>query len=142
MNENLPRNDRFPRRFASNEISGIKVLVVDDEQPTRDVLSDILDAYGVSVLVAEDGPTGILMFAQQRQKIGLIILDLSMPGMNGVDVAEELRSIDPNVRIILSSGYAEDDVRNRFPKLRCSGFIQKPYKPDALYSIIRRVAAS
>jgi len=141
MNEELPSDSRMPHRFASNAIAGMTVLVVDDEEPTRDVLFDILEAFGVSVLLAEDGPTGIRIFAENKQLINAVILDLSMPGMNGVDVAEELRAIDSDARIILSSGYTEEDVRRRHPTLICNGFIQKPYKPDALCSIISQVAS-
>jgi two-component system cell cycle sensor histidine kinase/response regulator CckA len=141
MNEDLPSDARLPHRFDSNAIAGMNVLVVDDEQPTREVLSDILDAFGVSVLLAEDGPTGISIFAEKKQQINAVILDLSMPGMSGVEVAVELRMLDPDARIILSSGYTEDDVRRRYPNLQCNGFIQKPYKPDALCSIISQVAS-
>ena len=125
--------------FGGASFNGTTILVIDDEEPTREVLADILEAYGASVLRAEDGSIGVRHYEQNKDRVELIILDLSMPGMSGVEVAAQLRAIDPRARIIMSSGYTEEDVRLRFPSLQCNGFIQKPYKPAALQSICSRV---
>jgi two-component system, cell cycle sensor histidine kinase and response regulator CckA len=120
-------------------IEGATVLVIDDEEATRDVLADILETYGASVLRAENGSVGIAQYEQNKGKVGLVILDLSMPGLSGVEVSAKLREMNPQARIIMSSGYTEEDVKSRFPSLRCNGFIQKPYRPSALQSLVNRV---
>ena len=118
--------------------AGNKVLVIDDERPIRDLVEDVLIMYDVPVLSAANGPKGIEMFNEHRHDIGLIILDLSMPGMNGEDTCRALRELDEQVAIIISSGYHKDDVAERFSGLRPSGFLQKPYNPRQLVDEVRQ----
>jgi CheY-like chemotaxis protein len=117
------------------------VLVIDDEAPVRDAVADILDLEGVVVLSAPDGRAGIDLYRQRQADISLIMLDLSMPGLNGEETFRELRAINPDVRVLLSSGYSQDEVAARFAGQSAVGFIQKPYDAEQLVKEVRRQLA-
>jgi PAS domain S-box-containing protein len=117
------------------------VLVIDDEAPVRDAVADILDLEGVVVLSAPDGRAGIDLYRQRQADISLIMLDLSMPGLNGEETFRELRAINPDVRVLLSSGYSQDEVSARFAGQSAVGFIQKPYDAEQLVKEVKRQLA-
>jgi PAS domain S-box-containing protein len=108
------------------------VLVIDDEAPVREALVDILEASGLRVLTAEDGAAGVALYAGQAAEIGLIVLDLSMPGQSGEETFKQLRALNPQVRILVSSGYDGSEVAARFTGLSFTGFLQKPYSRETL----------
>ncbi len=112
--------------------AGELVLVIDDEQMVRESMGDILSEVGLNVLMAADGPTGVELFYKHAQELGLVLLDLSMPGMSGEEVFHQLRAIAPHVPILLVSGYSESEVMERFVSAGLAGFIQKPYTMDSL----------
>ena len=114
------------------------VLVIDDEEPVRDAVSDILDLEGLPVLTAPDGRAGIDLYRQRQADIGLVLLDLSMPGLNGEETFRELRLINARVRVLLSSGYSQDEVAARFTGQNEVGFIQKPYDAEQLVKEVKR----
>ncbi len=118
-----------------------RILVIDDEEPVRDAVTDILDLEGLSVLTAPDGQTGIELYRARQAEIDLIILDLSMPGLTGEETFRELRQINPQVRIMLSSGYSHDEVISRFAGQREVAFIQKPYDAGQLVAEVKRQLA-
>jgi PAS domain S-box-containing protein len=106
------------------------VLIIDDEETIREVTSMALSEVGFSIVTAVDGQNGIEVFQQQTDLVG-IILDMTMPRMNGETCFDALHKIDPNVPVILSSGYSEEDAMAKFQSKGLAGFIQKPYKIDA-----------
>ena len=108
------------------------VLVVDDEDTIREVASSMLKDIGLKSLTAADGVEGIEIFQQHHQDISVVLLDMTMPRMGGEDTFTELCRIDPNVKVILSSGYNEQDATNRFAGKGLAGFLQKPYTPQQL----------
>ncbi|MDQ7003992.1 MAG: response regulator [Ghiorsea sp.] len=108
------------------------VLVVDDEETIREVASSMLKDMGLKSLTAADGIEGIEVFQQQHQNISVVLLDMTMPRMGGEDAFTEFCRIDPNVKVILSSGYNEQDATNRFAGKGLAGFLQKPYTPQHL----------
>lgn len=114
------------------------IMVIDDEEPVREAVKDILELVQINVLQAEDGQTGIEMYRQQGAKIELILLDLSMPGMNGEEVFHILRQINPDIRILLSSGFNETEVTARLAGQNITGFIQKPYTLDTLIDKVQQ----
>lgn len=111
---------------ASNLLPG-PVLVIDDEENVRLVATRMLERRGFSVLSAPDGLAGVALFASSATPVAAVLLDLSMPHMSGVEVAHALRRVEPNVRIVLMSGYAEDDARRRFSEMGVAVFLQKPF---------------
>jgi two-component system, cell cycle sensor histidine kinase and response regulator CckA len=108
------------------------VLVVDDEKVVRDLAKRTLERYGYVVLVAHDGPSAIDICKRHSGDIALAILDLSMPEMGGVEALPELRKIRPGVKVVVSSGYSEDETMTLFQGQPVSGFVQKPYSATRL----------
>jgi len=122
-------------------ISGA-ALVVDDEETVREVAGMMLEEMGFDILKAKDGQEGVSLFRQHHQDIQLVLLDMTMPRMDGVEAFREMQRIDPDVKVILSSGYNEQDATNRFAGKGLAGFIQKPYLPDALQQTVGDILKS
>jgi len=120
--------------------AGLTVLLIDDEETVRDMVGEVLEHEGVSVLRAEDGARGLAVFRERHESVDVVLLDLSMPGLSGEETYRRLREIDPGVRVILSSGYDRDEARGRFGAGIPAGFIQKPYRPEQLMAEIGRCA--
>ncbi len=104
------------------------VLVIDDEETVRTVARAMLERMGFAVLTATDGREGVELFRQHADEVAAVVLDMSMPHMNGTDVVRELRRIRSDVRILLSSGYSEQEAVGRFAQGGLAGFVQKPYR--------------
>jgi CheY-like chemotaxis protein len=104
----------------------------------REVVGEVLEHEGFRVLRAEDGAQGVALFREQKDRVDVVLLDLSMPGLTGEETFRRLREIDPDVRVILSSGYDRHEARGRFGPGPPAGFIQKPYRPDQLMAEIAR----
>ena len=84
---------------------------------------------------------GIALFRDHRERVDVVLLDLSMPGLSGEETFGRLREIDPGVRVILSSGYDQHEATLRFTAGGPAGFIQKPYRPQQLLAEIERCRA-
>jgi len=104
------------------------VLLVDDEQLIIDVGTDILKSLGYEVLTANSGKEAVDVYTNNKDIIDIVLLDLVMTGMSGGDTYERLRKINPDVRVLLSSGYSIDSQASSILQMGCNGFIQKPYK--------------
>jgi two-component system, cell cycle sensor histidine kinase and response regulator CckA len=102
------------------------VLLVDDEENIRSIGEEMLQALGFQVLTASDGRDAIEVFAR-NEEISCVLLDLTMPELDGEQTLRELRRLKPEVRVIISSGYNEQEVSERFVGKDQAGFIQKPY---------------
>lgn len=103
------------------------VLVVDDEETVRTMASSMLERLGFSVLTASDGIEALDIFRHKQDQIVLVLLDLTMPHLDGADTYEGLRRISQDVDIILTSGYSEHEVSKRFAGKNVAGFLHKPY---------------
>lgn len=114
------------------------VLVIDDEASIRELVADTLATEGIDVCLAANGAEGIEQFRQRQAQIGLVLLDLKMPGLSGEDTLRALRRIDPQVKIILSSGYNETEVPHHFREGEIVAFLQKPYNFTLLIQQLRR----
>ena len=108
------------------------ILLIDDEETVRSTATSALESYGYRVVIAYDGESALNIFRRYREKVSLIVLDLTMPVLDGEAVLERLREIDPDVRIILSSGFSETEATRRFEGKHLSGFLQKPYTAQSL----------
>ena len=115
------------------------VLVVDDEPVVLRTARSALQRIGCEVLTAESGPSAIDLFRRHSAEISLIILDLSMPGMSGLEVLPELRRVRSDVPVLVSSGYSESETMRLFSGQKISGFLQKPYTAQRL---VQRVEAA
>jgi len=111
---------------------GSTVLVIDDEEDIRDVVQAVLESRGINVLTAEDGPRGLHVFREHRDTVDIVLLDINMPGMNGETVFRELCAIKPDVRVVLSTGYSEQEAALHFADAPLAGFVHKPYTASGL----------
>jgi PAS domain S-box-containing protein len=112
------------------------VLVVDDEPRVRQVIAAALEIAGYEVLGAADGLEAIEVLGRNRERVRLVILDLTMPRMGGAEAFVELRKIAPKVPIIVGSGYGEQSSLMRFAGGELAGFLEKPFTLDALYASV------
>jgi CheY-like chemotaxis protein len=108
------------------------ILVIDDEEPVREAVTDILALQGLEVISAANGQAGIDLYQQHKADILLVLLDLSMPGMSGEETFRHLRHLNPHITVILSSGYNEVEATSHFVGKGLAGFIQKPYNMATL----------
>ncbi|GAM09284.1 blue-light-activated protein [Geobacter sp. OR-1] len=111
------------------------VLLVDDEETVRAIGSEMLRALGFSVITANDGVEALEKF-KGSSNIGVVILDLTMPQMDGEQCFRELRNLNPDISVIMSSGYNEHEINQRFAGKGTAGFIQKPYKLSELKEVL------
>jgi CheY-like chemotaxis protein len=112
------------------------VFIVDDDETVRVVASAMLAHGGYQAISAADGSAAVELYAQRGDEVDLVLLDLSMPLMDGQECFERLRELDPQVRVVLSSGYNEQDAINRFTGDGLAGFIQKPYRAKGLLAAV------
>ncbi|MHB8068162.1 MAG: PAS domain S-box protein [Desulfobaccales bacterium] len=127
---------------ASPKLPGGTILLVDDDSHIRLVGSQMLERLGFKVETAAHGLEGLQIFKAKRGRIDCVILDLTMPGMAGDEVFRELRRVQKNLRVILSSGFNEEEVSQRFAGKGVAGFIQKPYSVGMLQEILNKVLGS
>jgi len=115
-----------------------KILLADDEETIRSLGRRMLQRAGFEVVVAADGREAIDKFTREKDSIDLVILDLTMPHADGEACYREMRRQQPGVMVILSSGYNEQDIVNRFAGKGLAGFVQKPYTTDDLLAKVRK----
>ncbi len=115
------------------------VLVVDDEILVLEVVAEMLKALGYTVYTAQDGKEAVSIYQEKQNRIDLVILDMIMPGTSGFQVLMLLKDIDPDVKVLLASGYGlQGEVRDAM-KLGCCGFIHKPFNSAEISSMVNRV---
>ncbi|PKN29700.1 MAG: hypothetical protein CVU64_06990 [Deltaproteobacteria bacterium HGW-Deltaproteobacteria-21] len=113
--------------------------MVDDEQCLRDVAQYVLSKMGYKVILAADGESAIELYKKGRLDISLIVLDLIMPGMGGMRCLEQLLKMDPDARIIVVSGYTDEQPPGGFLGIGAREFVTKPYDMVGLSKVIRKV---
>ncbi len=118
------------------------ILIVDDEEINIDVMQEWLEILGYRVLAAQNGQVAVDIYKDHGKEIDLVILDMVMPGMNGGEVFDVLKGINPDVRAILSSGYSIDGKAKDILLKGIKAFIQKPFRIDSLAAKIREVLSS
>ena len=147
----LPAKERAPAMQADEPgamafdagtpiLSGT-VLVVDDEESVRDVCCKMVESFGLSVMTASDGREAVDVFCRNADSISHIILDLTMPKMDGMATFKELIRIRPGVKVLLSSGYDEQESIQRLSGLGFAAFIQKPYSMQNLLDALKKVGS-
>lgn len=119
--------------------NGELILVVDDEESIRNVARSTLQRFGYSVLLAQHGAEAIAIYAQQKGSIAVVLTDMAMPIMDGPSLIRALKSIDPKVRIIGSSGLTSNAGDSKGAGLGLEYFIPKPYTAEAMLRAIRSI---
>lgn len=118
------------------------ILVVDDEEMILEVGKKMLEKMSHNVIATSSGKEAIKLFEAERHQIDLVVLDMIMPEMGGKETYERIREIDPDVKILIASGYAQDENTAEILKRGSSGFIQKPFTMKELAQKIRELFVS
>lgn len=113
-----------------------KILVIDDEKPTLMMFRLTLVAYGFEVLTAENGQEGLEIFTRERPSI--VLTDIKMPGMNGIEVLKRVKEIDPSAEVIVITGHGDMDLAIQALNLDATDFINKPIQRQLLEQAIKR----
>lgn len=144
LNIHIPVSEQDPMEDLPTEnqdlVEGSEtILLVDDEEIIIEVCKAMLGELGYAVMVAKDGEQALGIVRDRHEEIDLIILDLIMPKLDGEKTFKKVRSIYPNIPVILSSGYALNGQATQIMKMGCNGFIQKPFDIRELSKKIREV---
>ena len=115
------------------------ILFVDDEEIIIEVAQDMLEILGYKVLIAQNGEDAVRIYKQQKDHIHLVIQDMVMPGMNGADVFKAIKKINPDVKVILASGYMMNKQIAAVMDAGCRAFMQKPFRLEELSLRVREV---
>jgi len=115
------------------------VLLVDDEKTVIEVCKEMLESLGYTVYVAQNGEEAMTVYMEKRKQIDLVILDMIMPGISGGETFDRLRKINPEIQILLSSGYSIDGEAQQIIDRGCKGFLQKPFQLKILAQNVRKI---
>jgi PAS domain S-box-containing protein len=115
------------------------ILLVDDEQMVAEVTRELLESLGYRVYVAGSGQEAIAVYMEKRDEIDLVILDMIMPGISGGETYNRLKEINPDIRVLLSSGYSINGEAKTIMDRGCNGFLQKPFQLEKLSQKVREV---
>jgi CheY-like chemotaxis protein len=118
-------------------MTGERILIVEDEENIRRTIQMALESEGYEVGTAPDGIEGLRRF-QEPGGWDLVLLDQRMPGMEGVEVLHRIRTIDRSIPVILITAYGSVELAQDVLALGASGFLQKPFTPAELSSVVRR----
>ncbi len=142
----LPAGDRNAATVARGSAAkvdsipaGSVALVIDDERAVLNVVEGVLSRSGVRVLTAEDGRRGVEIFREHADVISVVILDLQMPVMGGEQALPLLHEINPEVPVILSSGFDQSEVTRKFSRVKPASFLQKPFTAQRLIAAVAAV---
>ena len=115
------------------------ILLVDDEQMVLEVSKSLLEYMGYRVYAAGSGQEAIAVYMEKRNEIDLVILDMILPEMSGGATFDRLREIDPEIRVLLCSGYSIEGEAQQIMDRGCNGFIQKPFQPKIISQKVREI---
>jgi CheY-like chemotaxis protein len=116
-----------------------KILFIDDEDIIIQVGRDMIKSLGYEVLTAENGKEAVEIYEKNMERIDMAILDIIMPVMDGAETYKKLKEINPDIKVLLSSGYGIDGQATKILDRGCNGFIQKPFNIRTLSKKIRNV---
>jgi PAS domain S-box-containing protein len=118
------------------------ILIVDDEEMVLDVGARVLQKLGYTVLESSNGFNAVELYKKLRDKIKLVVLDIVMPDMSGGEVYDRLKDINPDVKVLLASGYSIDDQAREIMERGCDGFIQKPFSMKTMSDKISEILSN
>jgi len=130
--------EEAPVRPEPSKGSGT-ILIVDDEEMIRGLGKSLFEADGYSVVLAESGEKALDLFRQDTRRFDLVILDLGMPGMGGRKCLEEMRRLDPAVKVLVASGYSESQNAPDLLDAGACGFIAKPFSAQSILGRVRMI---
>jgi CheY-like chemotaxis protein len=115
------------------------ILVVDDETALRTLGSKLLENFGYEALMAESGEQALEVYQAARDRVSLVVMDLNMPGMGGLNSLKRLREIDPQARVLVASGYYSPQLVDECRQAGAAGFLNKPYRRAELLDAIQNI---
>ena len=139
----LPASDKAVaenQKISETVLNGSgTILLVDDEDIVLDIGAKMLVKLGYDALTVKSGKKAIEVYRKNREKVHLVILDMIIPGMNGGEIYDRLKKINPDIKVLLSSGYSIDGEATKILKRGCNGFIQKPFSIKLLSQKMREI---
>lgn len=138
-NSDLQSKDKLHTPSAPPRGNGELVLVVDDEPPIREALVRTLESWNYRCFTAEDGSDALALYFARRGEIDVVLTDLAMAQMDGVKLVRSLRRIDPDVRVVVSSGHIQREVAQELETLGVNILIEKPYNAEQLLCALQKV---
>lgn len=132
IREAVPHRDQIVRGDET-------LLLVDDEDQIREVGQELLEELGYRVLLARDGREAVEVFEKNRTDIDMVLLDMVMPTMGGGEAFDRIKEIDPDIKVLLSSGFSIEGEATHILERGCNGFIQKPFTMKKLSGKIREI---
>ena len=132
-----PADRPAPGVLAKTALSSGTILVVDDDDGVRTVSTLSLERAGFRVVAACDGEEGVAALRERGGEIDAVLLDMTMPRLSGSETCHLIRQMQPNLPIVLTSGYTEPDAVARFAPDEVAGFLQKPFSPATLVRMIQ-----
>lgn len=141
----LPASENIQRKPSSAPAPAIQtglrgsILVADDEALVREVTKRVLEQAGFAVVTAADGREALSLLRSRPAEFAACLLDLTMPGLSGLDAFRELRRIRPDLKVVTTSGYGEGEITQELRSMGMAAFIRKPWQPAALVELLRQV---
>ncbi len=126
-----------PSHLSSSWRGSGTVLVVDDEEAVRHTAVQMINYFGFQTRQAESGQRALDILGETGAQFELVLLDLTMPGMDGFATFTAIRQLRPDQPIVVFSGYSAQDAKQRFAGQNLNGFLQKPFSVDSLREILR-----
>jgi len=114
------------------------ILIIDDQTIARQTIRSQLEYYGYTVLEGTDGMDGLKVFRQDQTRIGLVLLDLTLPDISGEDVLAQLRAIDPTVKVAVCTEQPVTEIKSRDEFKEVVGVLRKPVRTDRLLAVARK----
>ncbi len=133
-----PKKQDMSSTGEFRELAGC-ILIIDDEEIIRETASEILEELGYQVLCARDGQEGLDIYRENQELINVIILDMIMPKMNGRECFAQLRKINPEIKVLISSGFTSEEAMRNINIDDAAGFLKKPFTVTELYEALCRV---
>jgi CheY-like chemotaxis protein len=118
------------------------ILLVDDEETVLEVSAELLSALGYRIYAVASGQEAVAVYMEKGKDIDMVILDMVMPGISGAETFERLRQLNPDLRVLLASGYSIDGQAQQIMDRGCRGFLQKPFELSVLSQKVRDVLNS
>lgn len=132
-------NNYLNSRHSGSDHDPASVLLIDDDRLIQEAMGELLKLEGVDLIGATHGQAGVALFRQRQAEIGMVLLDVSLPGMSAEEVLDALQAVNRRVPIVLFSGHSESEIVSRFANKEIAGFLPKPYRIDYLFTLFRQM---
>jgi two-component system cell cycle sensor histidine kinase/response regulator CckA len=136
-------DDKPGSSFSTNQKINVQgtFLIVEDEQLMLRLMEQVLIDHGCRVFAAADGEQAIEIYQRHKQEIDVVLLDVGLPKMTGWDVLVKMKEANPDVQVVITSGYLEAEVKNNMEAAGIKHFINKPYMPEEVVVILQSFLA-